>query len=48
MQYSKEKLEEIVKIAETKGTYEAVALYLGIGYSKLYEQRKENAALRIK
>lgn len=44
--YSDKKLKEIVKIAEEKGTYEAVASHLGISCSKLYEQRKENTALR--
>lgn len=46
MQYGKEKLEELAQIAETKGTYEAVALHLGIGATKLYEIRKKNTTLR--
>ena len=46
MQYGKEKLEELAKIAEEKGTYEAVALHLGIGATKLYEIRKKNTTLR--
>lgn len=46
MQYSKETLEELAQIAEEKGTYEAVALHLGIGTTTLYEIRKKNTTLR--
>ncbi len=46
MQYSKEKLEELEQVAETKGTYESVALHLGVSDTKLYELRRKNTALR--
>lgn len=43
--YSQEKLKEIAKIAEEKGTYEEVASYIGISVNKLYEKRKKNPKL---
>lgn len=46
MQYSKEKLEELEQVAETKATYESVALHLGVSDTKLYELRRKNTALR--
>ena len=42
---SPEKLKEIAKIAEEKGTYEGVALHIGITVNKLYEKRKKNLKL---
>lgn len=45
MQYSKEKLQELAKIAEEKGSYEGIALHIGISVNKLYDRRKKNPEL---
>ena len=45
MRYTEKTLSEISKVAEEKGTYESVAVYLGINVSRLYEQRQNNPTL---
>ena len=45
MQYSKQRLEELAKIAEKHGTFESVSDHLKITISQLYADRKKNTEL---